>query len=45
MPVFPQDGLPDACEVAGVLVCPLYVVGNLKENFKNDTLNENKDRS
>ena len=37
--------LPDACEVAGVLVCPLYVVGNLKENFKNDTLNENKDKS
>ena len=31
---------PDAHEVAGVLVCPLYVVGNLKENFKSDTPNE-----
>ena len=46
VPAFLQDGFSEpACEVAGVLVCPLYVVGNLKENFKNDTLNENKDKS
>ena len=32
---------PDAHEVAGVLVwSSIYVVGNLKENFKSDTLNE-----
>ena len=26
--------------MAGGLVCPLYVVGNLKENFKNDNGNK-----
>ena len=39
---FIQDGFTGCMRG---LVCAPYVVGNLKENFKGDTPNENKDKS
>ena len=45
MLVFLQDGFSEPTRCTRGLVCAPYVVGNLKENFKSDTPNENKDKS